>query len=599
MSSNTNTEKSSVLKGGEWLIKESAPFDTYIPEDYNEEQQMVKDMCRSFLDTEVMPDIDRIDKLEKGLMPSLLEKAGQQGLLGISIPEEFGGLGKDFITATLVNEALGGGYSFSVAVAAHTGIGTLPILYFGTEAQKQKYIPKLTTGEWKGAYGLTEPNSGSDALGAKTTATLSADGKYYLLNGQKCWITNGGFADVYTVFAKVDGDKFTGFIVERGFEGFTQGPEEHKMGIKGSSTVQLYFQDCKVPVENVLGEIGKGHVIAFNILNIGRLKLCAAALGASKRVATTAVQYANTREQFKTPIANFGAIKNKLAEMAIRIWVCESALYRTAKWIDDQEHELLNSGKPFNEALLGAAEEYAIECAILKVFGSEVLDFVVDEGVQIHGGNGFSDEYLVSKAYRDSRINRIFEGTNEINRLLTVDMVLKRAMKGRLDLMGPAMSVSKELMSIPDFGAEDDAPFAKEKKIIINFKKAILLTAGAAVQKLMMKLEQEQEILMNIADMAIETFSAESALLRVMKLADRNGEAAISYELDMLRTFLYDAADRINKYGKDAINSFAEGDEQRMMLLGVKRFTKQDSFNSKDARRRIAARLIADNKYPL
>ncbi len=591
--SSTTMQQKSVLKGGEWLIRESSPFDTFIPEDFNEEQQMVKDMCTSFLDTEILPIIDRIDKLEPGLMPSLVAKAGEQGLLGASIPEQYGGLGKDFITSTLVNEALGGGFSFSVAVAAHTGIGTLPILYFGTEAQKKQYIPKLASGEWKGAYGLTEPNSGSDALGAKTTAKLSADGKHYLLNGQKCWITNGGFADVYTVFAKIDGDKFSAFIVERGFEGFTRGPEEHKMGIKGSSTVQLYFQDCKVPVENLLGEIGKGHIIAFNILNIGRLKLCAAALGGAGRAATTSIQYAATREQFKTPITNFGAIKHKLAEMAIRMWVAESALYRTAKYIDDKEQELIASGKPFNEALLGAAEEYAIECAILKVYGSEMLDFVVDEGVQIHGGNGFSDEYIISKAYRDSRINRIYEGTNEINRLLTVDMVLKRAMKGKLDLMGPAMAVQKELMSIPDFGSGDDEAFAKEKKAIANFKKAILMTAGAAVQKLMMQIEQEQEVLMNIADMAIETFNAESALLRAMKLAERKGEAAVQFELDITRTYLYDAADRIAKYGKDAINAFADGDEQRMMLLGLKRFTKVDAFNAKESRRRIWKKLSA------
>ncbi len=408
-----------------------------------------------------------------------------------------------------------------------------------------------------------------------------------------------GFADVYTVFAKVDGDKFTAFIVERGFEGFTQGPEEHKMGIKGSSTVQLYFQDCKVPVENVLGEIGKGHVIAFNILNIGRLKLCAAALGGAKRAATSSIQYATTREQFKTAIANFGAIKNKLAEMAIGLWVAETALYRTAKWIDDKESELAAAGKPFNEAFLGAAEEFAIECSMLKIFGSEVLDFVVDEGVQIHGGNGFSDEYIISKAYRDSRINRIFEGTNEINRLLIVDMMLKRAMKGRLDLMGPAMAVSKELMSIPDFNSADDAPFATEKRVIVNFKKSILMTAGAAVQKLMQKLEQEQEILMHIADMAIQTFNAESALLRTMKLVDQRGVAACQFELDIMQTYLYDAADHINKSGKDAINAFADGDEQRMMLLGLKRFTKVNPFNAKDAKRRIADKLIADNKYPL
>lgn len=593
------TKQAKALQGGEWLIKVSNPFETFIPEDFNEEQRMVMDMCTQFLDTEVLPIVERIDKLEPGLMPSLVEKAGQQGLLSTSFPEQYGGLGKDFITSTIVNEGLGGGHSFSVAVAAHTGIGSLPILYFGTEEQKQKYIPKLASGEWKGAYGLTEPNSGSDALGAKTTARLSDDGKFYILNGQKCWITNGGFADVYTVFAKIDGDKFTGFIVERGFEGFTQGPEEHKMGIKGSSTVQLYFQDCKVPVENVLGDIGRGHVIAFNILNIGRLKLCAAALGGSKRAATTSIQYAITREQFKISISKFGAIKHKMAEMAIRMWVCESALYRASKWIDDKEHELMASGKTFAEALLGAAEEYAIECAMLKVYGSEVLDYVVDEGVQIHGGNGFSDEYVISKAYRDSRINRIYEGTNEINRLLTVDMVLKRAMKGKLDLMGPAMAVQKELMSIPDFGSEEEGAFSKELKYIANFKKAILMVAGAAVQKLMMQLEKEQEVLMNIADMAIETYNAESALLRVMKLTEQKGAAATQLQGDIMRTYLYDAADRINKSGKDALNSFADGDELRMMHIGLKRFTKVEPFNTKDARRRICEKLVSDNGYHL
>ncbi|HEU4632624.1 MAG TPA: acyl-CoA dehydrogenase family protein [Flavisolibacter sp.] len=582
------------LTGGEWLIKESEPASVFIPEDFSEEQKMIRDMCNQYLDTEVMPILDRIDSMEPGLMRSLVQKAGEQGLLATSFPEEYGGLGKDFVTSTIVNEYLGAGHSFSVAISAHTGIGTLPILYFGTEQQKQKYIPKLISGEWTGAYGLTEPNSGSDALGAKTTARLSEDGNYYIVNGQKCWITNGGFADVYTVFAKVDGDKFTGFIVERGFEGFTQGPEEHKMGIKGSSTVQLYFQDCKVPVENVLGEIGKGHRIAFNILNIGRLKLCAATMGGAKRAITNSVEYAVTREQFKTAIANFGAIKHKLAEMAIRTFASESALYRTAKMIDDKEHELTGSGKPFNEALLGAAEEYAIECAILKVHGSEVLDFVVDEGVQIHGGNGFSAEYDISRAYRDSRINRIYEGTNEINRLLTVDMTLKRAMQGRLNIMGAAMKVSQELMSIPDFGNGEETPFAEERKLVNNFKKTILLTAGAAAQKLMMQLEKEQEILMCIADMAIDTYVAESLLLRVMKLTEQGSDPIYK---DLLNCYLYDAADRIHKNGKDAINAFAEGDEQRMILMGLKRFTKTQPYNSKEARRKIADRLISDRRY--
>jgi alkylation response protein AidB-like acyl-CoA dehydrogenase len=595
----STTTTGSILKGGEWLTKQCNAFETFTPEDYTEEQLMVRDMCLQFLQTEVLPLVDRIDKMEPGLMPSIMEKAGGQGLLGASVPEELNGLGKDFVTSTLVSEGLGGGYSFSVAISAHAGIGTLPILYFGTEEQKKKYVSKLATGEWKGSYGLTEPGSGSDALGAKTTATLSADGKYYLLNGQKCWITNGGFADVYTVFAKIDGDKFTAFIVEREFEGFTRGPEEHKMGIKGSSTVQLYFQDCKVPVENVLGEIGKGHIIAFNILNIGRLKLAAAAVGGAKLALSESIQYAKTREQFKTPIANFGAVKHKLAEMAIKIYADESALYRTSKWIDEKEAELLASGKPFNEALLGAAEEFAIECAILKVHGSEVLDFVVDEGVQVHGGNGYSDEYNISRAYRDSRINRIYEGTNEINRLLSVDMMLKRAMKGKLDLMGPAMNVQKELMSIPDFGDNEDGAFAKEQKTIANMKKCILMVAGAVVQKLMNNLANEQEIIMNIADMAIETFVAESFLLRVIKAVDKNGEDNIKIQIAMMQCYLNDAVDKVAKCGKEAINAFAGGDEQKMMLLGLKRFTKTEPFNSKDARRMIADKLIEDGKYGL
>ncbi|MEY3563106.1 MAG: hypothetical protein RLZZ294_1112 [Bacteroidota bacterium] len=585
------TTTKQVMKGAGWMIDAAAPSHTFTPEDFNEEQKMMFDMCHQFIDTEVMPLLDRIDKLEPGLMPSLMGKTGELGLMGVSIPEQYEGLGKEFTSSIIVAEALGAGHSFSVAFGAHTCIGTLPILYFGTEAQKAKYIPGLATGRLKGSYGLTEPNSGSDALGAKTTAKLSEDGKHYILNGQKCWITNGGFADVYTVFAKIDGTQFTGFILERGMEGFSLGQEEHKMGIKGSSTVQLYFQDCKVPVENVLGEIGKGHVIAFNILNLGRLKLCASTMGGAKMALEAALKYAKTREQFKKPIFEFGAMQHKLAEMATRIWAVEAALYRASMWIEEKEKELLAAGKPFNEALLGAAEEYAIECAILKVSGSELLDFAVDEAVQIHGGNGFSDEYNVSRAYRDSRINRIFEGTNEINRLLIVDMVLKRAMKGRLDFMGPAMAVQKELMSIPDFGSTDDTPFAEELKAIAQMKKSIFMVAGAAAQKLMMQLESEQEIIMHIADMAIDVFHAESGLLRAIKMVEQKGEANCSIEIDMAKIYLYDAADRINKNGKDAINGFASGDEQRMMLLGLKRFTKVAPFNTKDARRRIAAKL--------
>ncbi len=583
-----------IIQGGGFLVSESNLEGTFTPEDFREEQKMIEQTCNEFLEKEVLPHLNDIDQHKEGLMTSLLDKAGELGLLGASFPEKYNGLGENFVTATLINEALGAGHSFAVAMAAHNGIGSLPILYFGTDKQKEKYIPKLATGELKGAYALTEPNSGSDALSGKTTATLTEDGKHYLLNGQKVWITNAGFADVFTVFAKVEG-QFSAFIVERGAEGLSFGEEEHKMGIKGSSTRQVYFEDCKIPVENLLGEIGRGHIIAFNILNIGRLKLCAAALGGAKRAMNISLKYAITREQFKTPIAQFGAIQHKLAEMAIRIFATESALYRTSKWIAEKEKELTAAGKNEDETLLGAAEEYAIECAMLKVIGSECLDYVVDEGVQIHGGNGFSDEYNISRSYRDSRINRIFEGTNEINRLLTLDMYLKRAMKGRIDLMSPAMKVQKELMGIPDF-EQDDAPYAEEKKAIENFKKAILMTAGAAVQKLMTKVEHEQELLMHIADMLNMTFMAESMLLRTMKLDSNNSDVS-SLAYDATKVFIADAADSINHSGKNAVNAFAEGDEQRMMLLGIKRFTKVQPFNTKEARRRIAKHLIDKEEY--
>jgi alkylation response protein AidB-like acyl-CoA dehydrogenase len=580
------------IPGGGFLINPADPSQIYTPEDFNEEQHMIMQMCQEFLDKEVLPHLIELDDKKEGLMQSLLDKAGALGLLGAAFPEEYGGLGKDFVTATLVNEGLGGGHSFAVAMAAHNGIGSLPILYFGTPEQKQKYMPKLATGEMKGAYALTEPGSGSDALAAKTTAKLSDDGKSYLLNGQKIWITNAGFADVFTVFAKIDGTQFSAFIVDRNTPGLSFGEEEHKMGIKGSSTRQLFFENCAVPKENLLGEPGKGHIIAFNILNIGRLKLCAAATGGAKLALKTTVTYAKTREQFKTPIAKFGAIQHKLAEMTIRLFAAETCLFRTSSWIDSKEREL--EGKDSNP-LLGAAEEYAIECAMLKVLGSEALDYVVDEGVQIHGGNGFSDEYNISRAYRDSRINRIFEGTNEINRLLILDMYLKRAMKGRINIMEPAMAVQKELMSIPEFGTEE-GPFASELKTVANFKKAILMCAGAAAQKLMMQLEHEQEVLMNLADMVIDTFQAECVLLRAIKMAEAGNELAL-LAADVARTFLYDAADRINHAGKAAVNAFADGDEQRMMLLGVKRFTKAESFNTKEARRRIAAKLVDAEQY--
>ncbi len=590
----TSTDKR--FKGGEYIIREQEASSIFIPEQFDEEQRMMADMARDFLATEVHPILDRIDAQEPGLMEKLLEKAGELGLLATSIPEKYEGFGKDFNTSLLLTEIVGAGHSFAVALAAHTGIGTLPILYFGTEEQKKKYLPKLASGEWKASYCLTEPGSGSDALAAKTKAVLSADGSHYILNGQKMWITNAGFADTFVVFAQIDGDKFTGFIVEKG-EGVSLGNEEHKMGIKGSSTRQVFFNDCKVPKENILGEIGKGHLIAFNILNIGRIKLAAAALGGSTRVSTLSIQYAKERIQFKQPIANFGAIQYKLAEQAIRIYTVQSAMYRAGQGINEAEEELVKQGKTYEEALLAAAQEYAIECAMLKVAGSETLDYVSDEGVQILGGYGFSADYPMDRSYRDSRINRIFEGTNEINRMLTMDMFLKKAMKGELDLMGPAMAVQKELMAIPDFGSEEEGLFAEEKKAIRNMKKALLMLAGAAAQKYMDKLASEQEILMNLADIAIDIYVAESTLLRTEKLISIKGEDAVKGQIDMTKVNIFDAADRINIAGKNAINSMADGDMQRMMLMGLKRFTKVAPLNTKDARRRIAAQLIEANQY--
>ena len=585
------------IKGGEFLLKETDAADIYIPEERNEEQKMMADMARDFIAHEVLPILDRIDQQEEGLMQKLLDKAGELGLLATSIPEKYQGFGKDFNTSLMITEVVGAGHSFAVALAAHTGIGTLPILYFGTEAQKQKYLPKLGTGELKASYCLTEPGSGSDALAAKTKAVLSADGKYYTLNGQKMWITNAGFADVFVVFAQVDGDKFTGFIVEKGTPGLTLGNEEHKMGIKGSSTRQVFFADCKVPAENLLGQIGKGHLIAFNILNIGRIKLAAAALGASKKASTGSVQYAKERIQFKQPIANFGAIQHKLAEQAIQIFAVESAMYRAGNDIQLAEEQLVEGGKTYEEALLAAAQEFAIECAILKVAGSEALDYVVDEGVQIYGGYGFSADYPMDRSYRDSRINRIFEGTNEINRMLTMDMLLKKAMKGELDFMSGAMAVQKELTGIPEFGEEDTSLFGAEKKAIKNMKKSLLMIAGAAAQKYMDKLANEQEILMNLADVAILTYVAESALLRTEKLIGIKGEEAVKAQIDIVKVYVSEATDKVNIAGKSTINAMSTGDEQRMLLMGLKRYTKIAPFNTKDARRRIAAKLIEANQY--
>ncbi len=586
-----------ILFGGEFLIKDSDPQSIFIPEEINEEQKMMVETAASFVQNEIWPKLDAIDKQEPGLTISLLEKAGELGLLGTSVPEEFGGLGGDFNTNTFLAMELGTSYSFGVSFAAHTGIGTLPILYYGNAEQKAKYLPKLASGEMKSAYCLTEPTSGSDALSAKTTAKLSDDGKYYILNGQKMWITNGGFADILITFAQVDGDKFTCFIIDTNSLGFTRGEEENKIGIKGSSTRALFLDNVKVPKENILGEIGKGHYIAFNVLNVGRFKLCAMTTGGAKRFCSIAVQYANERKQFGKTIASFGAIKYKLAEQAIRIFVSESATMRTSGLINDKEHELLASGKSYSEAMIGAAEEYAIEAAMLKVFGSEVLDYVVDETVQIHGGYGYSEEYPAARGYRDSRINRIFEGTNEINRLLTVDMLVKRSMKGRLNLLGPAMAIQKELMSVPEYGEEPSGVLAKELQAIRNAKKAILMTAGMAVQKFMQKLADEQEMIMNLTDMLIEVFTSESAILRTQKLATMKSEAELQPYIDMTQTYVSDSLERINLYGKHAISSFAEGDELKLLTLGLKRFAKFDLINTAKLRRNIANRMIEANGY--
>ena len=589
---------SNPLKGGEFLIRDTQASDIFIPEQWNEEQQMIAQSCTDFLASEVWPNLDRIDAQEEGLTVSLLDKAAELGLLGLNVPEEYGGFEKDFVTGMLATEVLGAGHSFAVSISAHTGIGTLPILYYGNEAQKQKYIPKLASGEWKACYCLTEPNSGSDANSGKTKAVLSADGKHYILNGQKMWITNGGFAEVFTVFAKIDDDEnLSAFIVEKSFGGISLNPEEHKMGIKGSSTRQVFFNDCKVPVENLLSERQNGFKIAVNILNVGRIKLAAAALGGCKRTSTISINYANERQQFGRPIAKYGAIRFKLAEQAIRIYAMESALYRATQNIDDAINNFVASGMERGKAVLKGVEQFAPEAAIMKVVGSEVLDYVVDEGVQIYGGMGYSAEAPMDRAYRDSRINRIFEGTNEINRMLIVDMMIRKAMKGELDLMGPAQKVAGELMSIPDFGSDDDAPFAREKKYITNFKKAVLMVAGAAAQKLMMELSKEQEVLINIADMMIDLYVSESVLLRAEKLRSLKGENNCKEQIEIMRVYLNDAADRINKNGKEAINSFAEGDELRMMLMGLKRFTKTEPFNAKEARRMVAAKLISENKY--
>ena len=594
----SDLQENKAITGGEFIIRDVSCDEIFTPEDWTEEHLMMKQTAIDFVNSRVVPNLDPIDNQEEGLMPKLLEESGELGLLSSSIPESLGGLGMDFKSTMIITEGVGGGHSFAVSFSAHTGIATLPILYYGNEAQKQKYIPGLATGKLKGCYCLTEPSSGSDANSAKSKAILSEDGSHYVLNGQKMWITNAGFADIFIVFAKIDDDEnLTAFIVEKEYEGITMNPEEKKMGIKGSSTRQVFFNDVKVPVENLLYERGKGFKIAVNILNIGRIKLGGVVIGACKEGIDYSIRYANEREQFGRPIAKYGAIRHKIGEMTIQTYAAETAVYRATQNIDDAIQALETNGVEHGQATLKGIASFAPECAMMKVVCSEVADYVVDEAVQIFGGMGYSAETQVERAYRDARINRIFEGTNEINRMLTVDMILKKAMKGEMDLMGPAMEVASELTGIPEFGPPPTDIFVRHHLYIKNFKKSILMVAGSAAQKLMMTLAKEQEVLMNIADMMNWAYTAESLVLRVQKLHKAKGEDAASIQLDMMQTYVYSVADKINIAGKEALNGFAEGDELKMMMLGMKRFTKVDPFNCKEARRRVADACIAKNEY--
>ena len=590
-------EKNDLMRGGDFLLKQTKANDVFIPEEFDEEQLMIAQTCEDFLESEVFANLDRIDAQEKDLMPSILKKSGDLGLLGISIPGEYDGFDQSFITSMRANEAIGSAYSFSVAYMAHTGIGTLPLLYYGNEDQKQKYIPKLASGEMLAAYCLTEPGAGSDANSGKSKAILSEDGKNYILNGQKMWITNGGFADLLTVFAKIDNDRvLSAFMVETSSEGITISPEEKKMGIKGSSTTQIFFNDVKVPVENLLGKRGEGFRIALNILHIGRIKLGGTVLGACKKAINNSVIYANERKQFGSLISSFTAIKYKLAEQVIRTWVAESAVYRATGDVEQIIQKLIKEGKKKGEAYIGGIAEFAIEAALLKVYGSEALDYVVDEAVQIYGGMGFSSEAPVDRAYRDSRINRIFEGTNEINRLLAVDTTLKKAPKGEF----PIFEKAAELLQNLDQYSSTKAPasyFEEKAHYVNNFKNAILMLIGVANEKLRKELVKEQEIQMNIADMMMGLYAAESTLLRIQKLNSIKGEEAISYCKNILDIFIYDTSNSIFKAGQDALNSVVEGEENEKYMNALQTFTQVAGVNIRDARRRIADKLIDDNLY--
>ncbi|ANQ50414.1 acyl-CoA dehydrogenase [Flammeovirga sp. MY04] len=596
---NTVTNKKAI-KGGEFLIRESEANEIFTPEEFSEEQVMMAQATKDFIDTEITPNAKKIDGHDWELVENIFKKAGELGLLGISVPEEKGGLGMSFNTSMLIADVFGEAGSFSTTYGAHTGIGTLPIMYYGNDAQKDKYLPLLASGEWAAAYALTEPDAGSDANSGKTKAVLSDDGSHYLLTGQKMWISNAGFADLFIVFAKIEDDKnHTAFIVEKSFGGITMNEEEEKLGIKGSSTRQVFFTDCKVPVENMLSERGNGFKIAVNILNIGRAKLGAGVLGGCRAVINYATTYAKERKQFKQPIANFGAIKQKLAQMTTKTYVIESMCYRAGQNIEDHTEDLLVGGMDEAKAKLKGVEQFAIECAILKVFGSEVLDFVVDEGVQVYGGMGFSAEAPVERAYRDARISRIYEGTNEINRMLLVGMMIKRAMKGELDIVSPAMDVAKELTSVPSFETIDTSIlFNVEKDILKRLKKAALMVAGRAVQVFEAKINDQQEILMNVADMLIQIYAAESTILRTEKMVEDKGEEACKQQINIAKVFIREAAEVIATAGREAIGGIATGDEQKVMLMGLKRFTKYDLENVHMLRRELADTVIEKEAYP-
>ena len=591
-----------ITRGGQFLVKETKCENIFTPEDFSEEQIMMRDSVKEFVDKEIWPHKDRFEKKDYALTEETMRKAGEMGFLSIAVPEAYGGMGMGFVDTCLVCDYISGATgSFSTAFGAHTGIGTMPITLYGTEEQKQKYVPKLASGEWFGAYCLTEPGAGSDANSGKTKAVLSEDGTHYKITGQKMWISNAGFCSLFIVFARIEDDKnITGFILENTQDnGISFGEEEHKLGIRASSTRQVFFNETKVPVENMLSERGNGFKIAMNALNVGRIKLAAACLDAQRRVTSNAISYANDRVQFNTPIASFGAIRAKLAEMATSTYAGESATYRAAQDIETRIKIREAEGVSHQEAELKGVEEFAIECSILKVAVSEDVQHCADEGIQVYGGMGFSEDTPMESAWRDARIARIYEGTNEINRMLSVGMLIKKAMKGQVDLLGPAMKVQEELMGIPSFDTPDYSElFSEEKEMIGKLKKAFLMVAGGAIQKFGTDLEAHQQLLMAAADMLIEIYMAESTVLRTEKLAKKQGETNVQEQIAMAKLYLYQAVDIVTQKGKEGIVSFAEGDEQRMMLMGLRRFTKYTNIpNVVGLREIITAKLVAENKY--